>query len=300
MLYSLMEDGGHTGFDFSEFYVESEDNAGFAADFRAAYAADPPDKSAFDASHSLETTQKILRQKRRTALGSGHYAEKGDTAVIWFDSFMYDFAGWLDYYENGGPRPEDDQMAIVIDGLERARSNPEIKNVVLDVSCNGGGTADMVMAIMSLIANESAFTGENLLIQRNITHTYKVDRNFDGVFDARDDDVHYDFHFGILTSRVSYSCGTLLPLLMKQRGMPVLGEDSGGGACAVEKHATPEGFIYQMSSALCRFVDENGVSYDQGVSVDIPLTDGGGYAGFYDVDVLSRAMNAFYGTDKEV
>ena len=78
------------------------------------------------------------------------------------------------------------------------------------------------------------------------------------------------------------------------RGMPVLGETSGGGTCAVTKHATPDGFIYQISSGLCRFVDDEGNTCDQGVSVDIPLTDGSGYKGFYDIDAISRAMNAFY------
>ncbi len=294
MLGALLDDGGHTGFDFAEWYAEKPEFAAFAADYDAAAAGAAPDREARARMKNTDTNIKILQQKRRKALGSGHYAEKGDTAVIWFDSFMYDFDGWRDFYENGGPRPANDQMAYVIDGLDRAAQNPEIKNVVLDVSCNRGGSADMVAAVMSLIADASVFSTENLLTGCVETQRYRVDRNFDGVFDDRDAAVRYDFRFGVLTSRYSFSCGNLLPALMRDRGMAVLGETSGGGTCAVEKHASPEGFVYQFSSAMGRLIDARGETIDDGVPVDVPLTDGKDYSAFYDLDALSKAMNGFH------
>jgi C-terminal processing protease CtpA/Prc len=178
----------------------------------------------------------------------------------------------------------------VIDGLNRAAENPEIKNVVLDVSCNRGGSADMVVAVMSLIADASDFSTENLLTGRVETQRYRVDRNFDGVFDDRDAAVRYDFRFGALTSRYSFSCGNLLPALMRDQGMAVLGETSGGGTCAVEKHAAPEGFVYQFSSGLGRLVDAQGQPIDGGIIPDIPLDE----KDFYSLKALSRAMNDFY------
>ena len=72
--------------------------------------------------------------------------------------------------------------------------------------------------------------------------------------------------------------------------MAVLGEPSGGGTCAVEEHATPEGFVYQFSSALGRLVDAAGQPIDGGVPVDVPLDA----EHFYDLDAISAAMNAFY------
>lgn len=294
-LYTLLYDGGHTGLNFSEILDDKDAYPDFTTDYYMASQEGEPDIVPLKASREEKRVQNLLRQKRRDALGNGHYAEKGDTALIWFDSFMYDFDGWLDYYA-GGPRPQDDQMARVIDGLNRASANPAIKNVVLDVSCNFGGSGEMVATIMSLIADQPAFYGENLLIGRKVAHTYRVDRNFDGVFDERDDAVRYDFNFGILTSRLSFSCANLLPALMKISGMAVLGERSGGGACGVAQHATPDGFTYQLSSALIRFVDADGKPVDDGVPLDIPLAEGGDYSRLYDLDAISAGMNAYYGT----
>ena len=290
LLSALLDDGGHTGLDFTELYTKNAAFADFATDYYMAAEADAPDRSVLTGGHSRAARQNRLRQMRRDAWGSGHYAEKGDTAVIWFDSFMYDFDGWMAYYQ-GGPRPEGDMMAHVIDGLNRAAANPEIRNVVLDVSCNPGGSADMVVAIMSLIAGEEEFRTENLLTRCLETQHYRVDRNFDGVFDERDAAVRYDFRCGVLTSRLSFSCGNLLPSLMKDRGLAVLGETSGGGTCAVTVHATPEGLPYQISSALGRLINAAGETIDEGVPVDVPIEEDR----FYDIDLLSRAMNDFYG-----
>lgn len=291
MLSALMDDGGHTGFDYAEWYAEKPECAAFAADYAAAAAGVVPDRAARARLKRDGTNVKIMQQKRRKAYGNGHYAEKGDTAVIWFDSFMYDFDGWRAFYESGAPRPVNDPMAHVIDGLNRAAQNPEIKYVVLDVSCNRGGSADMVAAVMSLIADVSSFSTENLLTGCVETQRYRVDRNFDGVFDDRDAAVRYDFRFGALTSRYAFSCGNLLPALMRDQGMAVLGETSGGGTCAVEKHAAPEGFVYQFSSAMGRLINARGETIDDGVPVDVVLTDGRDYSAFYDLDALSRAMN---------
>lgn len=296
LLSTLLEDGGHTGLDFTDLWSEKPAFADFTADYYLASQADPPDRSAYARSRVNSVAQKLLRQKRRDAYGNDHYAEKGDTAVIWFDSFMYDFDGWQAYYAGEGPRPEGDQMAHVIDGLDRARANPAIHNVVLDVSCNTGGSADMVVAILSLIADVSTFDAENLPIRRVVTQRYRVDRNFDGTFDDSDNDVEYDFNFGVLTSHLSFSCGNLLPSLMHDLGMAVLGERSGGGTCAVELHATPDGFVYQFSSGLGRLVNAQGQPVDDGVPVDAVLTDGEDYSLFYDLDALSQAMNDFVAT----
>lgn len=290
LLSALLEDGGHTGLDFTELYTEKDAFADFVTDYHLASQIDSPDRAADAQKRALATRQKLLWQKRREALGKGHYAARGDTAVIWFDSFMYDFDGWQAFYDDGAPMPESDLMRRVIDGLDRAAADPAIKNVVLDVSCNPGGSADMVAAILSLIADAPDFRTENLLIRRIETQRYRVDRNFDGAFDDRDGDVRYDFNFGALISPVSFSCGNLLPSLMRDQGMAVLGERSGGGTCAVEEHATPEGFVYQFSSGLGRLVDANGQTIDEGIAPDIPLDADD----FYDLDVLSDAMNAYY------
>ena len=289
-LGELLMDGGHTGMDFTALFTDKEEYPDFAVDYYMAVESDPPDYAAYTLFREQSAQIKLRQKKRRDAWGTEHYAEQGDTAVIWFDSFMYDFDGWEAFYAGKGPRPEGDMMRHVIDGLDRAARNPDIKNVVLDVSCNNGGSADMVVALLSLMANVSDFDAENRLMGRIATHKYRVDRNFDGVFDASDADVHYPFRFGVLTSQLSFSCANLLPSRMRDLGMAVLGETSGGGTCAVSMFATPEGFPYHLSFGLARLTDRFGRSIDAGVTPDVALPDGQ----FYDLAALSDAMNAFY------
>ena len=290
ILSALLEDGGHTGMNFGALYTEKPEFADYAIDRAMADAQGGADMTAYVAYREKVALRKRLQQRRRDALGSGHYAEKGDTAVIWFDSFMYDFDGWSSWYRGEGPKPEGDQMRHVIDGLNRAAQNPAIQNVVFDLSCNTGGSADMVVAILSLIAEVPQFDAENRLIHRVVTQKYRVDRNFDGAFDEKDAEVRYDFRYGVLTSRLSFSCGNLMPSLMKDMGMAVLGETSGGGTCAVEMHATPEGLAYQFSSGLGRLVNAAGEPIEEGVPVDAALDEDA----FYDLIALSDAMNRAY------
>lgn len=290
LLSELLDDGGHTGMDFAMLYTDDEAFPDFSVDYYMAAESSPPTYSTYFRLREQTAREKRLWQKRREAWGTDHYAEQGDTAVIWFDSFMFDFDGWEAFYAHEGPMPEGDMLRHVIDGLNRAVQNPDIKNVVLDITCNTGGSADMVVALLSLMADVSDFDAENRLTGRVATHKYRVDRNFDGVFDASDADVHYDFNFGVLTSSLSFSCGNLLPARMRDLGMAVLGEASGGGACAVSMHSTPEGIPYQLSCGLARLTDRFGQSIDAGVTPDVALPDGQ----FYDLSVLSDAMNAFY------
>ena len=144
--------------------------------------------------------------------------------------------------------------------------------------------------------------------------------------------MHYDLNFAVLTSRASFSCGNAFPSVLKDNGILVMGEQSGGGACAVQQMATADGFKYQISSARLRFLNKDGESIDGGVPVDVDLVgkneDGTDriievevpvagysetgeavettmtlktvdYTQLYDIDRLSQEMNRFYGGQEE-
>ena len=152
----------------------------------------------------------------------------------------------------------------------KANAHSRVKKVIGVVSGKGGVGKSMVTSLMAVLLRRR---GANVAI---------LDADITGPSIPR--------AFGVLTSPVSFSCGNLLPALMRDQGMAVLGEQSGGGTCAVEEHATPEGFVYQFSSGLGRLVDAAGQPIDRGIVPDIPLDE----ADFYDLKTLSRAMNAFY------
>ena len=207
------------------------------------------------------------------------YIKKGNTAVCVFNSFNTRAEdAWNAYYAGKGPKPnindnKGDSMVIFLDALERASADPEVENFIVDITSNGGGSADIVMAMTSLIMNKSYLSYDNPLTGQRSIVEYEVDRNFDGVFDKKDKKVHYDLNFGVLTSQVSFSCGNLFPSMLKDNGVPVIGETSGGGSCAIQAMCTADGFCFQISSFRSRLNTLSGENIDAGITPTIPIAN---------------------------
>ena len=254
----------------------------------------------------------VLRPK---AYGEGvTYYKKGNTAVCVFDSFnSRNEKAWKAYYEGTGPMPtventEKDDMVIFLDALRKADADPEVENFIIDISANGGGSADIVMAMTSLIMDKSYISEDNSLTGQRSIVEYEVDRNFDRVFDEKDKDVHYDLNFAVLTSGTSFSCGNLFPSMLKDNGIPVMGATSGGGACAIQAMCTADGFAFQISSFRARLNSLEGENIDSGVTPDIPIPADDkievkvdedrtvtvkDFSKFFDVDYLREQLEAW-------
>ena len=256
---------------------------------------------------------------RDEVYGGETYIKKGDTAVIVFDSFSPNADAWRDYFAGRGERPtaedvvaagdykgERDTVAIISEGLARAEGDPEVKNVVLDVSNNGGGSLDVLEYIASVVCGRDYCQWKNTLTGQWEREYFDVDRNLDGAFDEKDRLVDYsDLHFAVLTSRSSFSCGNLLPSVFADAGVMVMGERSGGGSCAVQMCVTADGNGWQISSWRGKLVNDAGREIDDGVPVDVDLIELTGakkteegfldYSSFYDIDLLSEVMNEYYG-----
>ena len=259
--------------------------------------------------------QQAVAALRPKAYGEGvTYFKKGDTAVCVFDSFnSRNEKAWKDYYEGKGPKPtventENDDMVIFLDALDKANADPEVKNLIIDITANGGGSADIVMAMTSVIMDKSYISEDNPLTGQRSLVQYEVDRNFDGVFDEKDKDVHYDLNFAVLTSGTSFSCGNLFPSILKDNGVPVMGATSGGGACAIQAMCTADGFAFQISSFRARLNSLEGENLDPGVTPDIPIPVDGtvevkvgedqtltvkDFSKFFDVDYLSALLKEY-------
>jgi len=245
--------------------------------------------------------------QRRTALpGELYYRKKGDTAFCLFDQFgPTDFDGWEAYYAGLAPMPTVSkeyigELVIILDALKRADEDPEVKNLVIDMTCNSGGSLDVLMAMTSLIADKSEFFSENVLTGQRQIIRYDVDRNFDGKFDDKDREVNYNLNIAVLTSKSAFSCGNLFPSLMKDLGYLVIGEQSGGGACAVQNLCTPEGLQYRISTSLARLTDNRWQNIDGGVAPNVlialgtPIDGNPNYTEFYNLDKLSSIINERY------
>ena len=111
--------------------------------------------------------------------------------------------------------------------------------------------------------------------QNYCSEWYHVDTNLDGKFDAQDGfGGQYDFY--ILTSGCSYSCGNALPFFAQSDGLAkIIGEQPGGGDCAVAPFLDAYGHIADMSGymKLGRMSDGQFISDEHAVNVDLPFGD---------------------------
>ena len=280
---------GHTSMDLTGNAMEEGDTETYSElfqEYQAAVASHQDVVNTVMASLSSMAEMMADRQSvsalRPQAYGKGvTYIKKGDTAVCVFDSFNdMNEEAWNAYYEGKGPmstveNTEEDDMVIFLDALQKAAADPEVKNLVIDITANGGGSADLVMAMTSLILNKSYISMDNSLTGQRAIVEYEVDRNFNGAFDKADADVHYDLNFAVLTSGMSFSCGNLFPSILKDGGVPVMGTTSGGGACAIQAMCTADGFCYQISSFRARLNTLEGENIDAGVTPDLPISTEG-------------------------
>ena len=238
--------------------------------------------SSISSSMSMMTDRSAISNLRNQAYGKGvTYVKKGNTAVCVFNSFNdMNEKAWNDYYSGQGPMPtlentKGDDMVIFLDALRKASADPEVKNLIIDITANGGGSADIVMAMTSLVLDKSYISQDNALTGQRAIVQYEVDRNFDGVFNEADKDVRYDLNFAVLTSGNSFSCGNLFPSILKDNDVPVMGITSGGGACAIQAMCTADGFCFQISSFRARLNSLYGQNIDSGITPDIPISTEG-------------------------
>lgn len=262
------------------------------------------------------------------------YVKKGNTAVCVFDTFWSDYFDETEAYVHGeaDALPEDDTMRIFLDALNRAKEDPEVENFVIDVSNNTGGSVDILVTLAALLTgeNEIGVPLTNTLTGQTIVDYYQVDANMDGEFNDADK-IPCDLRIGVLTAGQSFSAANMFPAVMKSYGAAILGEQSGGGCCAIQCMSTADGLWYRMSSFRMHMTSKDGENIDLGVPVDVDLVeknaDGSDktistpivglaveedgslnyqkeiewetpdYTAFFDVDRLGEEMDKFYGKE---
>lgn len=308
MLYAYLYDGGHTHMWYGN------PSTTFAEKYPSLYACYDERITASNMTKLLQIYNSAKPQRENIFGDQKTYHKKGNTAICHLDNFAYnDKVAWNNYYQGKAPRPTlatspKDPMVIFLDALEQAAADPEVKNFVLDLSINTGGSSDVVVAMTSLMYDQSFFRAFNVITGQKMEWYYDVDRNFDGKYDALDQDVHYDLNFCIITSPISFSCGNLYPSLCKDAGLLIAGQKSGGGSCAVGAHRTADGFYYQISAARARLSDANWQNINGGITPHVEIAYDAqhiysyegrdytvySYKNFWDLDNLSTIIGEYY------
>ena len=234
----------------------------------------------------------LYREARKVYYPDGVpvYEEVGNTAYITFDGFDPIPSG-IDYYETPPTEDVEDTIGILIYAYRQiTREDSPIENVVLDLSCNLGGSANTAVYTIASLLGRCSVSVKNTLSGALVTGNYRIDLNLDGKID--DEDLALmNMNLYCLESPVSFSCGNLVPSVFKHSNrVTLLGRTSGGGACIVQPLCTADGTIFQISGPLQLAFLKNGAFYDidQGADPDLPLMKP---ESFYDRAALTDYIN---------
>lgn len=221
------------------------------------------------------------------------YEEFGNTAYITFD--LFDNAPAATYYqcaENGEDLPADTIGLIINAHNQINRKDSPIENVVIDLSCNGGGSLNAAAFVMAWALSEAQVSLKDTFTGAMSTAVYRVDANLDREFDA--DDTLTDKKVYCLISPCSFSCGNFVPAVFKSSGrVTLLGRTSGGGSCFVQNMSTAWGTYFAISGPQRMSLMKNGAYYDidQGVEPDFIINN---VDNFYDREALTAYINGLF------
>ena len=253
-------DDGHTGYHEPSMY---QSYASISQYKNLSRSFDSPRNKALDEIY-------MARIKDRKAAGGKKgvfYVKEGDVdkmAVIVFDSFLQD---------NPGNSTDLEAIAgvntywFLTKAFEEIANHTDVKNVVIDLSCNGGGAIyQCMLALCFLRDTDEFFMAEKNHLDNSVAKFYYSIDTGSGA------SLKKNYYFYVLTSGCSFSCGNFFPAICHyQLGVPVVGQKSGGGGGVVKPTQTSDGALFQTSASaeMCA-IDANGnyVCIDAGVPVD--------------------------------
>ena len=292
-------------------------NSAWGENARAPYGKGIQARNALE--KRLMTLRKEKYQGNNTSVepleGDIVYSADGKTAMFYFDSFKYGTTDEV-FNNNGSVKNtayKYDTFILFRKTLAEIAKHSQVKNIIIDVSLNGGGTLGVMMKLLPFLsknntANVSFYDGAEEVA---FTYTSHSDVNGDGQFN--ENEAYGDqFNFYILTSDWSVSCGNAFPCFAQEMGVKIIGETSGGGECAVSIHYLPNSqYIYHSSNlhiGSYNSANKSFKGFEDGATPDIPLTenntpmctvnDNGDPTfnipgGFYDIDALSEKITQY-------
>ena len=141
------------------------------------------------------------------------------------------------------------------------KKNPKVENVILDMSNNTGGSCRTAVATLAWMLGEVQTNITNSITGAKCSSVYVCDINADGKFD--ENDTIKDKKLFCLISPASFSCGNMVPAMLKSSDRVVLlGETSGGGSACVYPTMAADSTTFRISSRYVMSENKNGSNYD--------------------------------------
>ncbi len=258
-------DDGHTSFKSSGYASGSDYSTKLMKNFGQGYQTE----------NMIEIYKKILASRAKFyPEGVPGYEEVGDTAFITFDGFSLTRT---DFYTNGTTNDASDTINLMSYSVQQIlRKDSPVKNVVLDLSANLGGALDTAIYTVAAILGKAAISVQDSMTGALVTAEYVADTNLDRKFNSKDYLAGKGIKLFCLESGVSFSCGNLVPNILKQSSdVAVIGQTSGGGSCTVGNLCTANGTMFNISSTQRMSFMKNGSFYDidLGAAPDFTIYD---------------------------
>lgn len=155
-----------------------------------------------------------------------------------------------------------------IKDYDAAHANAKIENIVLDMSCNGGGANHSAGFVLAWMLGKCDFAFTNPITGAKWTISYIADVDMNGTAGEAGDTVK-DKKLFCLISPCSFSCGNMVPAMLKASDrVTILGVTSSGGSSCVQSSSAADGSIFRMSSKYVMSINKNGSNYDIDKGID--------------------------------
>lgn len=253
-LGSYYDDGGHTGFTLPGFGTKlTSSSVTNGQKYWAKGIQESPEQRYMT---SYETYERLEAARNASSCTTEGYSISSKTGIIRFDEF----------YDDGvhASMKDGDTYALFKKAFSAFAANSSVKNVVIDLSLNGGGHISSCAQALAFLHNEVTFQWTNPTTGSQSTET--------GYY-TKIPSYGSKYKFYVLVSGCTFSAANAFACIAQENGWAeIIGENaSGGGDCAVDSVSLADGTMYQDSSLLkmCGY-DRSGsrISFDSGASID--------------------------------
>jgi len=274
-----VNDGGHSSYGAANILTDSDKHVEYTGDY----------------DQILKWEKALIKARKDASLAptqhdnyfQGYYKEDDGVGFITFDIFDN---------ESSKPLTKDDlaeteygkHTATLFGYANQQIRAHSIKNIVIDLSCNGGGAGDAVMFIMSYLTGK----GGTLSIRNpkdgaHIKVTGYADVNFDGKYDSNDV-IPSDVNVYAIISNSTFSSANLLTVLLKENtNTKFIGTRSGGGSCN-------SSFFYSPLNAMCRISGLAQLGLNSSTKDKFTSDENGVIADFYKLSNDIKDANQFF------
>ena len=152
------------------------------------------------------------------------------------------------------------------------------EDLIIDVSCNTGGSLQGVVELLLHLTEESI----------PVRHINSKTNHIVEEFYESDVEVVQDINIFVVTSHVTYSAANVFVSVVKDLGLgTVIGDNTLGGSCALVFTVLPNGLIISNSSYMT-FIDQNLDINEDGIDVDIE------YELPYELTEISQDVKSYF------